>query len=251
MTATDIRDRLADFLGSEVEAEASGERVAVLTPAEYPDGDAVTVWVTQRDAQTFEITDLGESDRRLVPDGPGPRAIGPAASMITDRFGVRFDGGAVIGRAGVAELPETCWRVAQAAAAIAEATTFHRPQVPKEAAFVDMLERELRQHRVEVNAEAELEGASGHKYTTSLFVPAAEAVIEPISGDRAWNKASAVYVEFGDLSRVNGYNLVAVVDDRDDSVGEDVEGLLGQVGAVARWSRRGEWIGVIARRRMI
>jgi hypothetical protein len=129
--------------------------------------------------------------------------------------------------------------------------TYHRPQVPREAAFVDLVERELRERRVEVRVDTELEGASGHRYTTSLFVPSREAVIEPITGERAWNKAAAVYVEFGDLSRVNGYELVAVIDDRDDGIGEDVEGLLGQVGAVTRWSRRGRWIDIIASGRMI
>jgi hypothetical protein len=243
--AIDIRTRLARFLDAEVEAAATGDRIAVVTPAEYPDGDAVVVWVAEHDAKTFEVTDLGESDSRLIPDGPGQRAIAPAASSIAERFGVRFDGGALIGRATHEELPEVLWRVAQAASAIAEAATFHRPQLPKEAAFVDLVEGELRRHHIDVNVDAELEGASGHKYRTSLFVPSREAVIEPISGERAWNKAAAVYVEFGDLSRINGYELVAVIDDRDDGIAEDVEGLLGQVAAVTRW-RRGRWIDVMA-----
>jgi hypothetical protein len=76
-------------------------------------------------------------------------------------------------------------------------------------------------------------------------------VLEPVGGEKAWNKAAAVYVEFGDLGALNGYKLVSVLDDREEPIGEEVEHLLGQVGVVARWSRRGEWIDEITRGRMI
>lgn len=250
-TANDIRDALARFLDTEVEAVEENGRMAVVTPAEYPDGDAVVIWLADRGDGTFEATDLGEADARLIPTGPGARALGVPAAAIARRLDVTFSEGTLTARAQLPELPETIWRVAQAAAAIAEAATFQRPQAPKEAAFLDMVERALRDRNIDVQPEAELQGASGHSYTATLFIPSQEAVVEPITGEQGWNKAAAVYVEFGDISRANGYKLLAVLDDREEPSGPDVESLLQQVGAVTRWSRRDEWLETVARRRLL
>ena len=146
----------------------------------------------------------------MIPTGPGARALGVPASAIARRLDVTLAEGTLTARAGLTDLPETIWRVAQAAAAIAEAATFHRAQAPKEAAFLDMVERALRDRNIEVQQETELQGASGgHNYTATLFIPLQEAVVEPITGEQGWNKAAAVYVEFGDISGANGSKLLA------------------------------------------
>lgn len=44
-------------------------------------------------------------------------------------------------------------------------------------------------------------------------MPSTEAVLEPIAGRKSWDKAIKVYAEFGDLRQVNGYKLLAVLDD--------------------------------------
>lgn len=250
-TATDIRNSLAAFLDAEVEASQQGDRIGVLTPAEYPDGDAVTVWISDLNDGRFDVSDLGTADARLEAEGPGQRAVAVPASTICRRLGVSFEGGSIVARTDLVGLSETCWRVAQAASAIAEAITFHQPPSSKVTALVDAIERELRTRDIDVKLDAQLQGASGHTYSPSLFVPEREAVIEPISGEKPWNKASAVYVEFGDLSAVNGYQLVAVIDDRETAIGEDVEGLLGQVANVARWSDRGQWLDALTSRRLL
>lgn len=114
-TATLIRDGLAALLSEDVEAVELDDRIAVLTPAEYPDGDAIAVWVSEREDGRFEVSDLGNADARLEAGGPGRRAIAMPASAICRRLGVSFEGGAIIGRSGVGDLATTCWRVAQAA----------------------------------------------------------------------------------------------------------------------------------------
>jgi hypothetical protein len=247
----DIRDGLVRFLDSEVEVETVGGRIAVLTPAEYPDGDGVVVWVTDRDDGDYEITDLGSADSRLVTTGPGPKRLGPVAAGICRRFGVQFEGGIVITRVAFGDVAEACWRVAQTAAAIAEAATYQRKQEPKEATFVDAVTRELRGRRLAVQNEVELHGASSHAYIASVYLPASETVIEPISGEQAWNKARAVYVEFGDLTQANGYKTVAVLGDMEGESSEGVEGLLRQVGAVAHWTNRSQWLETLSMQRLI
>ncbi|UUY05483.1 hypothetical protein LRS13_08185 [Svornostia abyssi] len=213
---------------------------------EYPDGDGVVVWVSEVQQGEYEVSDLGEGDARLVGCGPGTKAIGPIAAGIARRFDVSYAEGPIAARCGVDALPEIAWRVAQASAVVAEAVTFHKPQVPKEAAFIDMVAQGMRSQHAAVETDRQLSGASGHEYTASIYLPVGETVIEPITADRAWNKAAAVYVQFGDLARANGYQLVSVLDNRDGHVAEDVEELLGQVSFVAEWTRFSEWSRTIA-----
>jgi hypothetical protein len=252
MTFTaDIRDALVRFLDGEVEVEVVGERVAVLTPAEYPDGDGVVVWVSDRSDGRYEVTDLGTADARLVTSGPGAKALGPAAAEICRRFGVYFEGGVIVTRVERDGVAVACWRVAQTAAALAEAQTFHRKQQPKEATFVDAVTRELRRHDLAVHNEVELLGASKHPYVASVYLPATETIIEPISGEQAWNKARAVYVEFGDLTSLNGYTALAVLGDMEGEAAQSVEDLLRQVGLVAHWEDRSRWMETISQQKLI
>jgi hypothetical protein len=239
--ADTLSQQLADFLSAETEAEITDGQIAVLTPAEYPNRDGVVVFVEPLEDGGYVVSDQGEADSTLIAR-VGSRAIATPASAITGRLGVRFDGGQVTAKSDEASLAEVCWRVAQAAAAIAEAATFHRTQPPRDVEFVDLLASELRRHRVDIEREPELEGASGHRHKPALYIPSTETVIEPVGGERAWNVATSVYVEFGDLGNANGYTLFAVLDDREASVSEDVAGLLRQVGNVTRWSRHDEWI---------
>lgn len=250
-SAADIRESLSRFLESEIQVERSGNRIGVLTPAEYPDGEGIVVWVTDRDDGRFEISDLGAADARLTPGGPGPRAIGPIAVGICRRLDVSYEAGVVVTRVALDRIAEACWRVAQAATAIAEAQTYQRKQQPKEATFVAAVSAELRRHQITVQTEVELQGASDHQYVASVYLPATEMIIEPISGEQAWNKAAAVYVEFGDLKNANGYSTMAVLDDLDSEVDERVPNLLGQVGKVARWSKRREWLEALGQQRLV
>lgn len=248
----DIRDALVRFLDSEVEVgEASDDRVAVLTPAEYPDGDGIVVWVSDRGDGRFEVSDLGSADARLVTSGPGQKALGPVAAGVCRRFGVAFESGVIVTRVDRDDLAEACWRVAQSAGAIAEAQTYQRRQQPKEATFVEAVTRELRRHQLAVQNEVQLHGASQHAYTASVYLPDSETVIEPISGEQAWNKARAVYVEFGDLTSANGYRTLAVLGEMEGDAVRSVEDLLRQVGGVTHWEDRSQWLETIGQQRLI
>jgi hypothetical protein len=248
ITEIDISQGLADYLGSEVDARREGDRFRVLTPVEYPDGDGVVVRVEPTADGRFTITDGGSADATLA-GRVGRKAIVAPADSIARRFDATFDGGQVRATVGLDGIADGCWRVAQAASAIAEAATYQRPQPGKDPEFVQVIATELRSRSIPVEADRKLEGASGHIHTASLFVPATETVIEPVTGERAWNVATSVYVEFGDLGQANGYNLVAVVDDREGEVGADIFGLLRQVADVASWRQHDEWIdGLLGRR---
>ena len=50
----------------EVEVEEAGDRLAVLTPATFPDGDGVVVYVAERGPAAFEVSDTIRMFVRLV-----------------------------------------------------------------------------------------------------------------------------------------------------------------------------------------
>lgn len=242
-----LRADLLGLLGEQVDVVMRGDQIAVLTPADYLDGDGVVVHVAPA-AEGFLLSDAGEADGRLVGGGPGARAIGPVASAICRRFGASFDGGRVLMRVrSQAEVADGCWRVAQASVAVAEAATYHRPPRARERELVDIVAASVVSRKLSAERERELAGASGHTYRASIYVPEHEAVIEPIGGEKPWNVASAVYVEFGDLRGVNGFQLIAVMDDRVEPPGEDVERLLRQVSVVGRLSQADDWLTGLAR----
>lgn len=238
---------LVALLGDQVDVVPRGDLVAVLTPADYPDGDGVVVQVAAS-PPGYLLSDAGQGDARLLVGGPGPRTMGPLGGAICRRFGASFDGGRVIARvASEDEIADGCWRVAQASVAIAEAATYHRPSRPRERELVDVVAASITSKNLSAERERELAGASGHSYKASIYVPEREAVIEPIGGEKPWNVASAVYVEFGDLRGVNGFQLVSVLDDRYEQPSEDVERLLRQVSIVGRLSQASEWLAGLAR----
>lgn len=251
LDAKQLKTAILQMLGEGVEVAAAEDRISVLTPADYPDGDGVCVQVTLT-IDGYVVTDAGEADLRLIGTGPGEKAIGPVAAGICRRFGALFDKGRVVARVtDPAEVADACWRVAQASSAIAEASTFHRPPRERERELSELVASSLVGHQLAVERDRPLEGASGHSYKTAIYVPQREAVLEPVGGERAWNVASAVYVEFGDLRGVNGYTLIAVMDDREAKPNEDVERLLRQVGLVARWSDADSWVGELAGDRLV
>lgn len=246
-----LRSQLLAVLGEDLDVVARGDVLAVLTPCDYPDGDGVVVQVSGT-AHGYVVSDGGNGDARLLVGGPGARAIGPLASTVCRRFGAVFDAGRVIARADdEQDVADACWRVAQASAAVAEAATYHHPPRSKEQELADLLATSVESRQLSVERERELEGASGHRHRASIYLPERETVIEPVGGEKPWNVASAVYVEFGDLAGVNDYQLIAVVDDRAGRNSEDVERLLRQVGVVAQWSQADEWLDGLAAARLL
>lgn len=241
-----LASRLSKFLSQEIEASSSDGRTTLLTPVEYPDCDAVAVVVEPEHNGDFVVSDDGAADGRLI-GFLGERAARTRAEPIAKRFDVEFVRGRVTTRANYHSLPEACWRVAQASAAVAEGTSFLPSQPTGRPTFDDLLWNALR-HRVDtVEREKPLRGLSGHEHRASLYIPSTEAVIEPIAGRKSWDRATRVYAEFGDLRQANGYRLVAVLDDRQGPV-DELTKLLSQVGRVAPWTRQADWLETVTKR---
>lgn len=245
---SDIAQQLRDLLDSEVDARCENGRLRILTPFEYPDGDGVVVLVEQSPDGRFVVSDGGAAGATLLGQ-IGTRAIASPATGIAQRFGIAFEAGEFTTTVeSGADIADACQRIARAAAGVTEAAAYMRRSRPKETEFVDVITNKFHQRDIEVEAGRTLDGASGHSYTATLFVPDTETVIEPIGGERHWAIATAVYVEFGDLKEANGYRLMAILDDRKADLGPDVSNLLGQVADVAYWRQHNSWIAEVAAR---
>jgi hypothetical protein len=244
----DIAQQLRELLGSEVDARCDDGRLRVLTPFEYPDGDGVVVRVESAPDGRYVVSDGGVADATLAGKITS-KVIGSPASEIARRFDAMFDSGQITTTVeNEADIADACQRIASAAVSVAEAATYLRRRAPKETEFVDVIASKLQQRDIEVEAKRQIEGASGHPYLASLFVPKTETVIEPVGGERPWSVATSVYAEFGDLSKVNGYRLMAILDDRKVPLGPSVANLLGQVAEVASWQQHDSWISELASR---
>lgn len=235
-----IASRLAEFLGTEIRASTTGDRIAVLTPAEYPNRDGVAVYV-ETTPDGYVVSDLGIADAEMI-GSVTERQIAKPAADIANRLDVTFEGGRMLSPATEDDLPDVCWRVAQASAAIAAAPIFaerRSPRGPRE--LVDLLVAELTSRSVPIERERVIPGQSGHQHRASVFVPSSETILEPVTGQQPWRAAALVLAEFQDLRQVNGYRLCAVLDDRKASLEQEAT-LLGGIANVMRWSRHSEWM---------
>lgn len=248
ISETDITKQLRDLLDREVDACYDHGSLRVLTPFEYPDGDGIVVCIERAPDGRYRVSDGGGADRTLI-GRVGKKLSSEPAIRIAQRYGAMFEDRQLVTTVERGdELADACQRIALAAAGLAEGATWIKRRPSREVEFVDVIAGELRQREIQVEPKRTLEGASGHAHTASLFVPATETVIEPVGGERAWTVATAVYAEFGDLRQVNGYRLMAVLDDREHTPAPEIESLLSQVADVASWQAHDAWLAELSGR---
>jgi hypothetical protein len=248
LTPEHLMEQVLTYIREDVEgcmvSESDG-RVGCSTPLEYPDGDNVVVWVVPYDSR-FEVTDYGEATPEPAEfRGQDRRSYEELAQQLARSQGVELDKyHRITASCDLPSVAECVWRVATAAANIAQLTraahAFRARRPSREREFVHQVEDALVQRKVSVERERKIEGRSGHEYTTTIFLPKTESVIEPVGAH--WNQATAAYVQFGDLRNANGYRLYALLDDRKGAADEDAANLLTQVSSVVQWSRRLEWL---------
>ena len=242
--ANTIEARVLAYLREDVACELlpDDRRLGCLTPLEYPDGDNVTVWIDPSGA-LLEITDYGEAMQE-PPTGKARTAIDHVAAKLAARHGVEYATGRLSVRCEIESVGEYVWRLAAAAAQLAQAVTALQqrrpPSTVAERTFVDEVEGDFRARNIEIEREHKVEGQSGHLHRAAIYLPRTESILEPVGLE--WKQAAGAYAEFGDLKAVNGFQLYSLLDDREGSAGEDVANLLTTVSSVIQWSRREEWI---------
>lgn len=250
-----IRDRLWSFLDDEIEVcQAPGDRVECSTLVTYADGDAVVVWVESDGAGGIAVTDFGEGWARILgraQDTPVRRR----AARVCDRFGLVFSSGSVVGLGRVWAAGELIQRVAEASSRITalvddQGTEPSESKDPTRSAtgFRRLVTDTFRERHVEVSTDLPITGASGKRHKVPIFLPDRELLVAPMPAQAAGSMLSSVFMRFADIGAVNGYEALAVIDDRDGQPPEATVNLLSQVGGTALWSQRQEWIPEVAPR---
>jgi hypothetical protein len=236
------RELVLGYVQDNLEFATLDDKIVCTLPIEYPDGDSVVVFLSERD-EGIEISDYGAAWQRAV-HRPGTRLgrVKDAAENISRATGVYFWKGRVTALAVPNSVAEVIWHVGLASLSISEAPSFSTSEARVETTFTEEVEQALVRRRVRVLREETVAGLSGHSYTPTIFLPESEIVVEPLSPEPGWQRAASVYVEFGDVGRANGYQLTAVLDDREGTPSEQVWNLLLQVGTVLRWSQRDPWL---------
>jgi hypothetical protein len=244
-----IRESVLDTLSDEVACSAlddGSERVGCLTPFEYPDGDAVVVWVREF-AGTFEVSDHGEGTSNQEYRSDHERTTVRRLVERTARaHGVRASGGRLGAECSHEGLGESVLRVASASAEVAAGIACQAPTKRKESEeneFVRLVDQTLRDSHVAVEREHKIDGSSGHPHKATIYVPDSHSVLEPVWGN--WNQVASVYTKFSDLAPVNGFKRFSLLDDRSQKPSDDVRSLLVQVSSVVSWSRHDQWLSQI------
>jgi hypothetical protein len=246
VTSSDIQETIVALLAEGVACEPVGpgdERVACMTPLQYPDGDSVTVWVGTTNG-SLQVTDYGIGFQYFLTHPPQDfAALRELARDAARAHGVEFGDGRLSAWVADQDAAEAVWRVALASAQIAQSAAVFRPKRRQRVGeFEKAVDATLTERKVKVSRAKEVAGASGHIHHVTFYLPERETVLEPVAGAGHISQISAVYLKFGDISERNGHRLFALVDDREASLQDDLTLMLGQVGDVVSWSQRDRWM---------
>lgn len=242
-----VADALLSHLSDEVECSVLDDRLVCDTALYYPDGDSVTVFITDHDG-VLEVTDYSQGTsvavQRLQKRSPTLLRVG---EDICGSLGLVFQNGRISATVSGEAIGDAVWRVATASLQLADAVGYEiaKPEKSRKD-FTEEVARELAGRGIEVERNHRIVGASGHEHKPSLYVASRHVVVEPVATESMWNRAAAVYAEFGDLMHANGYGRISLIDDRGDAVREDTQNLLQQVSSLVFWENRAPWMERIA-----
>lgn len=248
LTEQTLRAAVTEAFTSLVEvSRADDSTLLVLTPVESLGGDAVPLLIR-------ETTDgIKVSDSHAAMWGLHGALDTPAFKRDLSRVEAQYDvdlmDDAFVAAVGsIADLGDACLRVALASAAFTtmrtgrEGTT-RRPK----AALRRRVATALRAADVEVTEDARINGASGHEYRVELFVPRGERVVA-VMPRIAFDQAQQVHSKLADISSVNGFTAVAVVDGEGGDADEfsETTRLLTQVAEVVPTANLARWVRSVA-----
>lgn len=222
--------------------------IACALPIQYPSGESVTIWI-ERLGDRLRLSDYGEAFLDVVTRQRHERtAMNNAAEDIAWPWGVEVKDGSLLLQTTSENLGEAVWRISMVAHQVAQAVARFRPprsQTDPERYFIREVEDALRERNMDIEPGSRREGESGHFHKVAIYVTGAHAALEPVRAPGVYSQISSVYMKFGDLSRRNGTQRFAVVDDRDGDLSDDLAGMLVQVSNVVRWTARDVWMDAL------
>jgi len=248
-----INDRLWSFLRDEIDvSDAPGGLVECSTLLSYSDGDAVTVWVESDAEGNIAVSDFSEAWMRIVGRGR-EKSQRQRAVVVCEQRGLVFSAGRVTGVGRLWRAGDLILRVAEASARITD-TGDSQMDVEAEGestrsagGFRKLVTDTFRQRKVNFGTNKPITGASGKKHKVPIFLPDQELLVAPMPAHAPGSMLSSVFMRFSDIGAVNGYETLAILDDRDEEPPAETVNLLAQVGSTALWSQRQDWIPEVLR----
>lgn len=236
---TAVRARLEEMFWT----RSYGDALAFSAVHKYPDGESVEVFVQPQQDGSFRVTDLGEAMRWASGRGYSRRSAREAVRDAVARTHLSEADGEIFGICpDVASAAAQVFFVSTAVTRATEMTVSRAsPAADRRTAFRDEVTAELRERVPELRLNERLRGDSGRDYTVPAYHEPTHSVIHTLSSGR-FSAVAPVYAEISDITRVNGYRALTVIDDTRDDWDLAGRELLAQVSEVAGWAQRDAWV---------
>ncbi len=228
------------YLGGEFRCGQDGDRLWIVSPYSYPDGDLVEIAVIDDTTGLFHVSDLGETLRHLSSQGFDPRSTQNGeyllAELLKDRE-LELDRGMISTHAVAADVGKAIQAVLLACLAVSHLIFLSRGSRP--ATFVEEVGHLLAAEQVRYEPRYREIGLSGTKYDFDYFVHGRNRdglvlALSPSSTAAATGMVNASFRKWADIR--NGRWHWTILDDRLVTWRQNDLSLLRNVSDVHRWS---------------
>lgn len=209
----------------------------------YPDGESVEVYVRAQPDGSLRVTDLGEALRWASGRGYSRRGAGDAVREAAARTHLHEADGEIFAVCDSAQ--SAAAQVFAVSTAVTRATEIvvcrAAPLLDSRSSFREEVTAELQTRVPGLRLNESFRGDSGRAYKVPAYHEPTHSVILTLSSGR-FSAVAPVYAEISDITRVNGYKALTVIDDSRDAWESDATELLAQVSEVAGWAQRDTWV---------
>jgi len=218
-------------------------RLWVISPYSFPDGDLIEIVVLESSNQMVKVTDLGETLRHLSDLGFDIWKSLKGQYLIEDvekRFNIKIESGQIVKRAQKSELGNAIFDVISSCLAISDLIYLSRAYQP--ATFPQEVAHYFTENQISYEKKYSITGSTGKKYKVDFYFPqinGKEGMLQTLSPKGVQGIKPVVDATFRLWSDVgNNRWLGTLMDDRIIKwKTEDIE-LLKRVSHVHFWEQR-------------
>ncbi len=252
MKCADFRRILRKELPPLYECEEREEKLAIVTPVEYPDGDYVELFVIPED-DGYVLTDLAETTATLASykfNLKGSQKRFKLFQQILKAHGVHyFQGELRIPFQDESELPQALVRLTQAVVQVSDLLFTMRYGAGT--SFREEVEEYLIEHEVRFEPDYSVVGRSGQTYTIDFYVERRKPFLIQTLSSGSSGYAEVVVSKtvrmWYDLRRLDGrYRYSSVLDDSTDIWKPSHLEILSDLSEIIVWSEREKLLQLIA-----
>lgn len=159
-------------LGGDFVCQERENRLWVISPYSYPDGDLIEVVIVEGRNERVKVSDFGETIRHLADLGFDPRGTKKGQYLLEDilkRFDIEIERGQIQKRASKHALGQIMFDVICACLAVAGLSYLSRAYQP--ATFEQEVAHYLTEHKVIFENKLTVTGSTGKRYKVDFYLP--------------------------------------------------------------------------------